>query len=81
MKERNGIVRIYKLYVKSGDKVIEYEAVIDAKVTTMEVSNLVDNTPYCVQLLAYTVADGLLSTCVNITTLKRGEDERAFDRI
>ena len=73
-KEQNGIVRIYKLYVKTENNVIEHDAVIDAHVTTLEVSNLADNTYYCAHLLAYTVAEGPLSACVNITTLKRGKN-------
>ncbi|XP_078354170.1 uncharacterized protein LOC144638790 isoform X2 [Oculina patagonica] len=70
-QERNGIVRGYKVYVKNADQIIEHESVVDAHVTTLEVSNLVHNTYYCVQLLAYTVADGALSACVNVTTLKK----------
>ncbi|XP_078352793.1 uncharacterized protein LOC144637605 [Oculina patagonica] len=70
-QERNGIVREYKVYVKNVDQIIEHESVVNAHVTTLEVSNLVHNTYYCVQLLAYTVADGALSVCVNVTTLKK----------
>ncbi|KAL9951704.1 hypothetical protein ACROYT_G044426 [Oculina patagonica] len=70
-QERNGIVRGYKVYVKNAEQFVEHESVVDANVTTLEVSNLVHNSYYCVQLLAYTVADGALSACVNVTTLKK----------
>ncbi|KAJ7373021.1 hypothetical protein OS493_015493 [Desmophyllum pertusum] len=70
-QERNGIVQLYKVYVTNGDQVVEHESIIDADVTSLEVSNLADNSFYCVQLLAYTVADGPLSACVNVTTLKK----------
>ncbi|XP_078354417.1 pancreatic secretory granule membrane major glycoprotein GP2-like [Oculina patagonica] len=69
-QERNGIVRGYKVYVKNAEQVVEHESVVNANVTSLEVSNLVHNTYYCVQLLAYTVADGALSSCVNVTTMK-----------
>ncbi|XP_078352789.1 uncharacterized protein LOC144637600 [Oculina patagonica] len=70
-QERNGIVREYKVYVKNADLVVEHESTVDANVTSLAVPNLVHNTYYCVQLLAYTVADGALSACVNVTTLKK----------
>ncbi len=69
-QERNGIVRGYKVYVKNAEQFVEHESVVNASVTTLEVSNLVHDTYYCVQLLAYTVADGALSACVNVTTLE-----------
>lgn len=50
---------------------MEHKSSVDARVMSLEVSNLVHNTYYCVQLLAYTVADGPLSACVNVTTLEK----------
>ena len=73
-KKRHGIIRKYKVYVKNGDQVVEHVSIIDAHVTSLEVSGLADNTYYCVQLLAYTVADGPLSACVNVTTMKKGKN-------
>lgn len=63
-------MRKYKIYVKNADQVLVHMSVIDANVTTLEVSNLAYNTSYCVQLLAYTVAEGSLSACVNVTTIE-----------
>lgn len=70
-QERNGIVRKYKVHVTNSDRVMEHKSSVDARVTSLEVSKLVHNTYYCVQLLAYTVTDGPLSACVNVTTLEK----------
>lgn len=72
-QDQNGIVRKYKVYVKNADQEVEHMLVLDANVTSLQVSNLAHSTFYCVQLLAFTVADGALSACVNITTLITGK--------
>ena len=73
MKERNGRVRKYKVFVTNSDQISEHTSTVDAQVTSLIVSNLVHNTYYCVQLMAYTVADGPLSACVNVTTVLKGK--------
>lgn len=73
MEERNGRVRKYKVFVINSDQISEHTSTVDAQVTSLIVSNLVHNTYYCVQLMAYTVADGILSACVNVTTVLKGK--------
>ena len=73
MQERNGIVRKYRVYVKTADQILEHTSTVDAQVTSLIVSNLVHNTSYCAQLMAHTVADGPLSACVDVKTLEKGK--------
>ena len=73
MQERNGIVRKYTIYVKNSDQILEHTSTVDADVTSSIVSNLVPYTYYCAQLMAYTVADGPLSACVDVITLEKGK--------
>lgn len=73
LKERNGIVRKYRVYVKNSDQILEHTSTVDAHVMSLVVSNLVHNTFYCIQLMAHTVADGPLSACVDVKTLEKGK--------
>lgn len=73
MQERNGIVRKYRVYVTNSDQILEQPSTVDAHVTSLIVSNLVHNTHYCAQVMAYTVADGPLSACVDVITLEKGK--------
>ena len=73
MRDRNGIVRKYRVYVTNSDQILQHMSTVDAHVTSLIVSSLVHNTDYCVQLMAYTVADGPLSACVDVITLEKGK--------
>ena len=73
MQEQNGVVRKYKVHVTNSGQTLEHMSTVDADVASLIVSNLVHNTYYCVQLTAFTVADGPLSACVNVTTLEKGK--------
>ena len=70
---RHGIIRNYGIIVKYGDLLVQ-KTFVNASVMQTEMANLAENSYYCVQLLAYTVKEGLLSECVNVTTLIKGKE-------